>query len=119
MIKTIFTADNDTLFAIRIISRYLKKYLHYETDEDVNNAINNYYFKMQSDSKESGDDFFDLYFHHDHPFLVACRIHYYNNQTIQGEYSDVLKWLRDVNWFNVPDNAQTDYQVWFEEENKK
>ncbi|WP_129020196.1 hypothetical protein [Edaphocola flava] len=119
MKKIFFVADEDTALAIRIISRYLKKYLNYNTIEDIINAINNYYSKMQSDSNESGNDFFDLYFHHDHPFLVACRIHYHNNQTLQDQYSDLLKWLRDINWFNVPDNAQTDYQIWFDEESKK
>lgn len=119
MVDLTFTPDEDTALAIRIIIRYLKKYLGYNTDEDVINAINNYYSKMRSDSKELENDFLDLYFHHDHPFLVACRIHYHNNQALQVQYSDVLKWLRHINWFNLPENAQADYQIWFDDERKK
>lgn len=66
-------------------------------------------------SEEGERDFIDLNFHHDHAFSVACRIHYWNNKELQSRYSNPISWLRDINWFIVPKEADDDYQIWVEE----
>lgn len=71
-----FLVDEDTTVVLQLIMKYLKKYFNYDSDGAVN-VINDFYSKMRPIfSKETETDFLDLNFHHDHPFLVACRIHY-------------------------------------------
>ena len=108
-----FLVDEDTVIVLGLISRYLRKYFNHDDDDEIVIVINRFYSKMKPFfSEQSESDFLDLNFHHDHPFSVAGRIHYHNDAVLQQRYIDVVSWLRDINWFNVPMEAQLDYHVW-------
>ena len=113
MIKINFTTDEDTVFVLQLISKYLEKYFDYSSDEEIVIVINEFYSKMKFIfPNETERDFLDLNFHHDHPFLVAAKVHFQNDSVLQQKYSDVVDWLRDINWFDVPGEAQLDYMSW-------
>ena len=113
----IFEVDEDTRIVLNIISRFLKKYFNYHSDDDVIAAINNFYSKRFSSENER--DFIDLYFHHDHPFIVAGNIHFQNNTNLQQQYSDMASWLRDINWWKVPEEAAEECRIWRREASGK
>ena len=110
MEKYNFEVDEDTMIVLNMICRFLKKYFNYHSDDDVIAAINNFYSKRYSGEKES--DFIDLYFHHDHPFFVAGNIHFQNDTNLQQQYSNVVSWLRDINWWKVPEEAAEECRRW-------
>jgi hypothetical protein len=45
-------------------------------------------------------------------FGVASKVHFQSNSILQQKYSDVVDWLRDINWFNIPCEAEVDYKIW-------
>ena len=111
-----FEVDEDTIIVLNIISRFLKKYFKYHSDDDVIAAINNFYSKRRPDFSDKNEmDFIDLYFHHDHPFIVAGNIHFQNNTNLQQQYSDVVSWLRDIKWWKIPAEAAEEYRIWSRE----
>ncbi len=105
-----FEVDEDTIIVLNIVSRFLKKYFNYSSDNDAIAAINNFYSKKYDG--ENIRDFVDLYFHHDHPFTVAGHIHFLNDPNLRQRYSDMVSYLRDINLWKIPEEAIEECQIW-------
>ena|ERR1700744_1035376 len=105
-----FEIDEDTIIVLNMVSRFLKKYFNYSSDDDVIAAINNFYLKKYAG--ENISDFVDLYFHHDHPFTVAGRIHFFNNANLRQQYGDMVSWLIAIKWWQVPEEAKEECRMW-------
>ena len=111
-----FNTDTETQQLIdTLIVRYLQKYFS-QTIYQAYSAVNNYYSSFSF--KNTHPDFYDeqeelnLLFHHEHPYLVAERIYFEHSEELKKQYSNVVEWQLSKGGFNVPAEAEKDWQIW-------
>jgi hypothetical protein len=92
MMNFSFQTDEDTLRLFQIVVLCLKNYFSY-TDDSAAKAINSYYEKNLT---IHDDDFY----HHEMPFRIAARIHYF--EVLKGDANQFHNWLRASNYNSSP-----------------
>ncbi|MBD2302122.1 hypothetical protein [Nostoc sp. FACHB-190] len=87
-----FQTDADTVRLFQIVVWCLKKYFFY-TDDLAVEFINSYYKKNLN---IHDDDFY----HHEMPFRVALRVHYF--EVLQVEANKFQDWVREYDYNYTP-----------------
>jgi hypothetical protein len=98
MINFLFKTDNDTIRLFQIVFWCLKNFFGY-TDDSAIEAINSFYEK---NVERYDDDFY----HHEMPFRVAVRIHYF--EVLKGETDKFYHWRRESG-YDVDPREAIDY----------
>jgi len=95
MVSFSFQTDEDTVRLFQIVIWCLKKYFCH-TDDSAVEVINSYYEK---NLKIHDDDFY----HHEMPFRIALRIHYF--EVLKGDANKFHDWIQKSNYNSSPGEA--------------
>lgn len=86
MKKIQINSDEETVLLFEVASDVLVKYFYYEMDDAIE-LMNNFFEEFGT----GNPDIDDLYFHHDGPYQLACKVYYCH---VFGTLDGWVKWLR-------------------------